>query len=64
MRKKNKKKGTLYCLIVNLGWEMCGDWPSNANSCGDCATGNGLIAVKCILSETSINSKALHYFLL
>ena len=63
-KKKKKRKGTLECLIVNLGWEMCGDWASNANSCGDCATGNGLISVECISSENFIPSIALRYLLL
>ena len=63
-KRKKKRKGTLECLIVNLGWEMCGDWASNANSCGDCATGNGLISVECISSEKFIPSIALRYLLL
>jgi hypothetical protein len=38
---------------------MCGDWVADANSCGDCAAGNGLISVKCILSETPSHIIAL-----
>jgi hypothetical protein len=63
-KEKEKEKEPYNCLIVNLGWEMCGDWASNANSCGDCATGNGLISVECISSETFIPIISLCYLVL
>jgi hypothetical protein len=41
---------------------MCRDWAANANSCGDCAAGNGLIPVKSSLSGTSVHTLALYHY--